>query len=69
MACSEVVEGKPHTAVGAGKMDIPAIVAATNEAVLEWVIVEMDTCAGDVWQAVADSYTYLTGHDLARGRS
>ena len=64
-----LVEGKPHTAVGAGKMDIPAIVAATNEAVLEWVIVEMDTCAGDVWQAVADSYTYLTGHDLARGRS
>jgi len=63
-----LVEGEPHTAVGAGKLDFPAILAATNEAVLEWVIVEMDTCAGDVWQAVRDSHDYLTANDLARGR-
>ena len=57
----------PHTAVGAGKMDIPAVVGAADESVLEWLIVELDHCATDMMQAVRDSYDYLTGQGLAEG--
>ena len=63
-----LVQGQPHTAVGAGKMDIPGVIAAADEDVLEWLIVELDECAGDMMQAVRDSYTYLTGSGLAESR-
>jgi len=56
-----------HTAVGAGKMDVPAVVAAADENVLEWLVVELDQCDTDMMQAVADSYVYLTGQGLAAG--
>ncbi|MCY4019736.1 MAG: sugar phosphate isomerase/epimerase [Chloroflexi bacterium] len=55
------------TAVGAGKMSVPEIVAAT-EATAEWHIVEIDRCDGDMLQAVQDSYKYLTSNDLVRGK-
>ncbi len=55
------------TAVGAGKMDVPGIVAATADTA-EWHIVELDRCATDMLQAVQDSYTYLTSNNLARGK-
>ena len=55
------------TAVGSGRMDVPAIVDATAETA-EWHIVELDRCDGDMLQAVQDSYTYLTTNGLARGR-
>lgn len=54
------------TAVGAGKMDLPGIVAAT-ERTADWHIVEIDRCDGDMLQAVHDSYRYLTSNQLARG--
>jgi len=63
-----LVEGQPHTAVGAGKMDIPAVVAAADKKVLKWLIVELDSCATDMTQAAVDSYTYLTGKKLAQGK-
>jgi sugar phosphate isomerase/epimerase len=60
-------QGQPMVAVGAGVMDIPAIVAAAGGAT-EWMIVELDACATDMLTAVRDSYTYLTGNALAQGK-
>ena len=54
----------PHTAVGAGKVDIPAAIGAADPAVLEWLIVELDRCATDIVQAVRDSYQYLASSGL-----
>jgi sugar phosphate isomerase/epimerase len=58
----------PHTAVGHGKLDMPAIISAADPNVLEWLIVELDFCATDMMQAVVDSYTYLTSKGLGSGR-
>lgn len=55
-----VVKGEPHTAVGAGAMPVPQILAARPDA---WRVVELDSCAGDVFEALAASHAYLT--DLA----
>jgi len=60
-------KGKPHTAVGAGALDMRAIVAAADPDVLEWLIVELDDCATDMMQAVKQSYQYLTSEGLAQG--
>jgi sugar phosphate isomerase/epimerase len=60
------VQTEPMTAVGAGVMDFPAIVAAAGE-VPEWLIVEQDRTAGDMVADVQASYTYLVGKGLARG--
>ncbi|HET6384648.1 MAG TPA: sugar phosphate isomerase/epimerase [Armatimonadota bacterium] len=60
-------EGKKHTAVGAGKMNIPAVIAAADPAILEWLIVELDDCDTDMMQAVRDSYRYMTTAGLALG--
>ncbi|MFC1415696.1 sugar phosphate isomerase/epimerase family protein [Streptacidiphilus cavernicola] len=53
-----VVKGEPHTAVGAGAMPVPAILAAAPADA--WRIVELDTCATDVMDAVAASHSYLS---------
>ena len=53
-----VVKGEPHTAVGAGAMPVPAILAARPDA---WRVVELDSCATDVFEALAASHAYLTG--------
>ncbi len=57
-----VVKGEPHTAVGAGAMPVPQILAARPEA---WRVVELDSCATDVFEALAASHAYLT--ELAEG--
>ena len=62
-------ENKPHLPVGAGKMDIPAIVNAADPNVLKWLIVELDHFAGEMMMAVSESYKYLTSHGLAEGNS
>ncbi|MEV0201019.1 sugar phosphate isomerase/epimerase [Nonomuraea sp. NPDC050691] len=46
----------PHTAVGAGVMPVPDVLAAAPGA---WRIVELDHCAGDVFDALAASRGYL----------
>jgi sugar phosphate isomerase/epimerase len=56
----------PMVAVGSGTLDIPAILASAPTA--KWHIVELDRCATDMLTALGDSYRYLTGHDLSRGR-
>ncbi|MBD3175312.1 MAG: TIM barrel protein [Armatimonadia bacterium] len=57
----------PHTAVGKGKMDMPAIIGAIDPDACQWLIVELDHCADDMMTAVADSYRYLVGEGLAKG--
>ena len=63
-----LVRGEPHTAVGAGKMDIPACIGAADEGVLAWLVVELDHCATDMLTAVRDSCAYLTSSGLGEGR-
>jgi sugar phosphate isomerase/epimerase len=59
----------PHTAVGAGKVDIPAVVAAAERAGTEWLIVELDNCATDMEEAVRQSAEYMLSAGLAEGRT
>jgi sugar phosphate isomerase/epimerase len=53
------------TAVGRGAVNVKAIAAASRAT---WHIVELDRCATDMFEAVAQSYTYLTKEGLALGR-
>ena len=53
---------------GAGKMDIPSIIGAANDQVLQWIVVELDNCSVDLSEAVKQSYQYLTSKGLASGR-
>ena len=48
----------PMTAVGAGSVDIDGFLAAAPADA--WRIVELDECATDIVEAIADSYTYLS---------
>lgn len=54
-------------AVGQGKMDIPSVIAAADENVLRWLIVELDSCDTDMFTAVEESYDYLISNNLASG--
>jgi sugar phosphate isomerase/epimerase len=56
-----------HVAVGDGKMDVAGVIAAADPAVLEWLIVELDACDTDMFEAVERSYAYLTSNQLAQG--
>ena len=60
------VKTEPMTAVGAGVMDFPTIVAAAGD-VPQWLIVEQDRTAGDMVADVRASYAYLVSKGLARG--
>lgn len=63
-----LVKDQANVAVGHGKMDIPACVAAADPKALQWLIVELDKFDGDVMDAVRDSYTYLVESGLGHGR-
>ena len=52
------------TAVGAGRMPVAEILAASPSA--HWHVVELDRCATDMMTAVQDSLTWLVGRGLAR---
>jgi sugar phosphate isomerase/epimerase len=52
-----MVKDEPNTAVGAGAMPVPAILAARPDA---WRVVELDSCATDVFEALAASHHHLT---------
>lgn len=60
-------EGEAHLAVGDGVLDMPAIIGAADPAVLEWVVVELDSYNGDMMDAAKRSYDYLTSKGLALG--
>jgi sugar phosphate isomerase/epimerase len=63
-----LVQGRKHTALGKGKVNNPACIAAADPKRLEWVVFEMDSTEGDVLTAVAESYQYLVGGKWAAGR-
>ncbi|QPC84150.1 sugar phosphate isomerase/epimerase [Phototrophicus methaneseepsis] len=54
----------PQFALGEGIMDVPGII---NNHAADWLIVELDSCATDMMEAVQKSYTYLIHNGLARG--
>ena len=58
---------EPMTAVGKGTQNFPAIVKAADGNT-EWMVVEMDVVATDVFAAIRDSYDYLTKNKLAKGK-
>ena len=55
------------TAVGDGRLNYPAIIAAAGDSV-EWLIVELDRCESEMMTAVEQSYRYLVGEGLGHGR-
>jgi len=63
-----LVKDQPHTAVGDGKVNIPACVAAADPARLAWLVVELDECATDMTEAIKRSAQYLIKQDLAQGK-
>jgi sugar phosphate isomerase/epimerase len=62
-----LTENAPHTAVGKGKLDVRNIIAAADPTVLEWLIVELDACATDMFTAIEESYEFLTANGLGHG--
>jgi sugar phosphate isomerase/epimerase len=54
---------EPMTAVGKGTQNFPAIVKAADDNI-EWMVVEMDKTAGDVFVALKESYDYLISNKL-----
>lgn len=61
------VPGEAMVALGKGVMDIPAVLEA-SAGKSEWLIVELDTCATDMLEAVKQSYHFLIEKGLGRGR-
>ena len=59
------VKGQPMVAAGEGTQNIPAIVQAANGNA-EWLIVELDACATDMFTAVEKSFQYLVNNGLAQ---
>jgi sugar phosphate isomerase/epimerase len=57
----------PMVAAGKGKMDFKKVIAAADPKVLQWLVVELDACATDMFTAVEESYVYLTKQGLAKG--
>jgi sugar phosphate isomerase/epimerase len=58
---------EPMVAVGKGAQNFPAIVKAAHGNT-QWMIVEMDVTATDVFEAIRDSYDYLVKNKLAKGK-
>jgi sugar phosphate isomerase/epimerase len=62
------VKDEPMTAVGQGVIDCQGVAEAAEGNGARWLVVEMDRVAGDVMTAVSESYLYLIGRGLAKGR-
>ncbi len=54
-------------AVGSGSVDIRGVLEAAGSRA-QWHVVELDRCDTDMFQAVADSYSFLTSNKLSTGR-
>ena len=59
---------QPMTAVGKGNVKTEAVIKAAEKTPIEYLIVELDSCATDMIEAVRDSYTFLVGKGLATGK-
>ena len=62
----KLLEDKPDPMVplGRGAQNIPAIAKAAR-GYIEWMVIEMDVVATDVYQAIKDSYNYLLTNKFA----
>jgi sugar phosphate isomerase/epimerase len=49
----------PMTALGGGKVDVRAVVGAALASEIEWGVVELDRCATDMLEAMAQSLRYV----------
>ena len=54
---------------GQGRVDIPACLRAADPGVLQWLVVELDAYAGDMLDAIGQSYRYLVENGLGCGRN
>ena len=63
-----LVQGQPHTALGAGKMPLQEVLAAGDADVLKWLILELDESGGDMWEDVEASFHYMIDSGLAVGK-
>lgn len=54
-----LVKDAPMVAVGTGKLPVAEVIAAADADVLEWLIVELDSCASDMSTAVGESFHFL----------
>jgi sugar phosphate isomerase/epimerase len=61
-----LVVGEPMTAVGSGRADVAAAVGAGDH--VRWHIVELDDCADDMFQALAESAEWLVAQGLSARR-
>lgn len=64
-----LVRDAPMVAVGSGKMDLRKVIGAADPKVLQWLVVELDTCATDMLEAVRQSCAWLVASGLGRGRA
>lgn len=62
-----LVKEEMQLPLGAGKMDVPAVIAAADSAVLQWLVVELDDFDGEMLSAVEESYKYLVENNLGVG--
>lgn len=53
------VKDEPNVAVGSGAMPVPAVLAAAPKDA--WRVIEFDSCATDVFEALAASLAYVNG--------
>ena len=58
----------PSAPLGQGKMDIVGCLERTDPNVLRWAVVELDVVEGDMFDALAESYDFLTSKGLAEGK-
>ena len=53
-------DNQPYFAeIGNGNLDWPRILAASAQAGVEWLVVEQDTCPGDPFVSIGQSYDFL----------
>jgi len=60
-----VSSASPFLPAGRGQVDLPAAAAAAKHA--EYIIVELDSYVGNMMDAVAESYRYLSSKGIATG--
>src|SRR5690606_8543993 len=51
-----------YAEIGSGNLDFPAIVRAAEESGCQWFIVEQDTCPGDPFASIQQSFHYIRDH-------
>ncbi len=62
-----LVKEEMQLPLGTGKMDVPAVIAAADSTVLQWLVVELDSFDGEMISAVEDSYRYLVENKFGVG--